>query len=296
VAAALGIADEAEEGVLAVALLHASPAAAEAAGAPTRANVAPARAMPPAAWQPSALPRGAALGVTATVHRATSLRPVAMSVPAVPRSGALLLPHAPPRALPSGPVVALPLPRPGAGDPLALIAARRSRRRYTREALPMQDLSDLLAAASEAPVLSAALRLALFTPAVQGQPAHAWHLDRPGHALHAVGGPRGDVPALRQRMRSAGLGQYVVGDAAVLLVVVADRELVTRDPHGAARGYRHAFIEAGLVGERLYLAAGAQGLGVCAVGAFYDDETAGLAGFDPEHERVIHLACIGLPA
>ncbi len=69
--------------------------------------------------------------------------------------------------------------------------------------------------------------------------------------------------------------------------------LIAADPAGAARGYRHAFIEAGLVGERLYLSGQALGLGVCGIGAFFDDETAALAGVDPAQEWVVHLVAVG---
>jgi len=88
----------------------------------------------------------------------------------------------------------------------------------------------------------------------------------------------------------------VIGDAAAALVLSIDRATFAADASGPARGYRHALIEAGLVGERVYLAAGARGLAACAVGAFYDDEAAALVGIDPAHEWVIHFAALGVPA
>jgi len=66
--------------------------------------------------------------------------------------------------------------------------------------------------------------------------------------------------------------------------------------NGSARGYRHGFLEAGLIGERLYLEAGARGLGVCAMGAFCDDEAAALVGVDPQHEWTVRFAALGAPA
>ncbi|MBE2242242.1 MAG: nitroreductase family protein [Burkholderiaceae bacterium] len=63
----------------------------------------------------------------------------------------------------------------------------------------------------------------------------------------------------------------------------------------AARGYRHALTEAGRVGERIYLAAGARGLAACSVGAFYDTEAAALVGIDPAHEWVLHFVALGVP-
>jgi len=86
----------------------------------------------------------------------------------------------------------------------------------------------------------------------------------------------------------------VIGDAAAVFVLTIDRAAFAADPLGPARGYRHAFLEAGLVGERVYLEAAARGLGACAVGAFYDDEAAGLVGVDPVREWVVHFAALGV--
>lgn len=43
----------------------------------------------------------------------------------------------------------------------------------------------------------------------------------------------------------------------------------------------------------LYLAGQSLGLGVCGVGAFFDDEAAALAGIDPAGEWVVHLVAVG---
>lgn len=51
-----------------------------------------------------------------------------------------------------------------------------------------------------------------------------------------------------------------------------------------------------MVGERLYLEAAARGLGVCAVGAFYDEEAARLVALDPTREWPVHFAALGWPA
>ena len=69
------------------------------------------------------------------------------------------------------------------------------------------------------------------------------------------------------------------------------------DPTGPARGSRHAFLEAGRVGERVYIEAGARGLGACAAGAFHnDDEAAALAAIDPAREWAAHFAALGVAA
>jgi nitroreductase len=69
---------------------------------------------------------------------------------------------------------------------------------------------------------------------------------------------------------------------------------VAGDPLGPARGYRHALIEAGMVGERAYLAATALGLGVCGIGAFFDDELSALLALPPQRDWPVHLVTLGL--
>jgi nitroreductase len=55
-------------------------------------------------------------------------------------------------------------------------------------------------------------------------------------------------------------------------------------------------LDAGHLGERLYLAAEARALAACSVGAFYDDEMAGLLGEDPAGFWVLHLVALGARA
>jgi SagB-type dehydrogenase family enzyme len=269
----LGV-DEAEEGVL------------------SRWELGPTAAPPPAvAWSPAALAAQAALGVTDAIHRATSLR--AVSVGGVSAQAA----EPPPltwatrpadpawQALP--PAVASPMPV------LQRIARRRSARRYADTPLSLAELSGLLEAMTRAaaPLFSPAVRIDVLSAAVQGLAPAAWRYEPSAHALRH----KQDLADLRRRARSAALGQDVIGDAAAVFVLSIDRAAFRADALGAARGYRHAFIEAGLVGERLYLEATARGLSVCGVGAFYDDEAAALVAVDPAAEWVLHFAAVGRP-
>ena len=63
----------------------------------------------------------------------------------------------------------------------------------------------------------------------------------------------------------------------------------------SARGYRMAFLEAGMMSERWLLGAVARGLGACPVGAFYDDEAAALIKAPPGR-WVLHFAALGQTA
>ena len=270
--------DESDEGVLALLWLHepgSAAATAPAAAAPPR----PAPAAAPAAATP--------LAMTEAVHRATSLRsPLRAAVPAPAAAQATAAAQPPATALPPAVLTAY--------DALPFIAARRSVRRYRSEPVPLQALSDLLAAMQRhAGVLSGAVGVHVVTHAVQGLAEVAWRYDGRRHVLQPS---TGAAPLRRSRTRAAALDQDAAGDAAAVFVLTIERATFARDPDGAARGYRHAFLEAGLMGERLYLQAGALGLGVCAVGAFYDDEAAALVGIDPALEWPVHFVTLGWPA
>jgi SagB-type dehydrogenase family enzyme len=178
----------------------------------------------------------------------------------------------------------------GAGEPaegaLALVRARRSERRYQDEPLALGALSTVLADAAQPPLLSTAVRLHLLVRRVDGLAAGVHRYHPTSHALELV--RPGDPSAAA---RSAALSQDVIGDAAVVIVLTADRDQVfARD---GARGYRHTFLEMGMIGERLLLGATAKGWGACPVGAFYDDDMAKLLGVDLEREWVLHLVALG---
>jgi SagB-type dehydrogenase family enzyme len=253
-ARALGV-DGVEEGVLAlVELRRAANAAVDGGAFAERRFVAP------------QAPAETSVGVTGMVHRATSLR------------------LAPPDA--AAAAIALPPPRPALQDVHRTITQRRSQRRFRDEPLALAALSSLLADMALAPQLSNAVRINLVVNRVQGLAPGVYRYD----ARHALLPVRSG--AFAAEAQSAALSQDVIGDAAVVLVLSAERGPMLAQ---GARGYRHAYLEAGLVGERWLLGAVARGLAACPVGAFYDDEAARLIGVDREREWVLHFAALGLP-
>lgn len=208
---------------------------------------------------------GGAIGVTGAVHQATSLY-AAGDTP--------------------GPALALPAPTPLARDLHSVIVARRSQRRFDGAPLALADLSSILADVRQSPQLSAALEVNVVVNRVAGLAPGVYRYG-PGHVLRLL--RSGQFGGAAQ---SAALSQDVIGDAAAVLVLSADRERVLA--HGP-RGYRHALIEAGLMSERWLLSAVGRGLGACPVGAFYDDEAAALLGADPRRHWVLHFAALGVP-
>ena len=79
------------------------------------------------------------------------------------------------------------------------------------------------------------------------------------------------------------LGQDLAGNSCVTFSMIGDLD----------RGYRNAHIEAGSIGQRLYLAAEALGFQSTGIGAFYDDDVHEYLGL-PRHgsrQVVYHFAC-----
>ena len=62
---------------------------------------------------------------------------------------------------------------------------------------------------------------------------------------------------------------------------------------GGERSYRDLLVEAGAIGQRIYLAAEAAGLAARNLAAFRDDRLNGLLGLDGRREAVIHLTMFG---
>ena len=59
------------------------------------------------------------------------------------------------------------------------------------------------------------------------------------------------------------------------------------------RAHRYIFLDAGHVCQNLYLSAESIDCGVCAIGAFFDDELNAALGIDGEEEFAIYLATVG---
>ncbi len=296
-AATLGV-NEGEEGVLALVALRPGAVAEPASVQPVpSAPAAEGPTQPETRWLLPPTPAGQVLplGVTSAVHLATSLRAAALpaSASSASASPAAALP-APTAVRPAGSLTLPPAAASGT-DELAIIATRRTVRRFASTPLAQSALAGVLAgmtAARSPPLLSAAVQVYVIVNAVAGLAPGAYRYESGPHRLV----PRRANTDLRATAQAAAFDQDAIGLAAVVFVLAIKRATFAADPSGPARGYRHAFIEAGLVGERIYIEAGARGLGACAVGAFYDAEAAALVAIDPEREWVVHFAALGVPS
>ena len=184
---------------------------------------------------------------------------------------------------------AAPLPKPvwSAMTLDASVRQRRSAERFTEKPLELVQLATVLMAAKGHADSARAADVTLFVVAhrVRGLSSGVYRYADPHHELRIW--RRG---AFESEMVSACLGQSKAGSAAAGLVMVA--------PFGRGtlrlgeREYRDALIEAGAVGQRIYLAAEAAGLAVRNLAAFMDQRFNKLLGL-PEGWYALHLTMLG---
>lgn len=165
----------------------------------------------------------------------------------------------------------LPEAKPATRDLFETISSRRSYRDYSARAISTADLASLLAdAESRLPPLwpGADPELHVVVRAVDSLEPGVYRYHPPSTLERTrAGDPSTDI-------RSAGLSQELLGRAAVVLVWGLAASTLEAPP----RAFRTAQLRVGLGGQTAYLSAVARGLGVCGVGAFYDDEVNELTG------------------
>ena len=178
------------------------------------------------------------------------------------------------------------------------IEMRRSTRDYSDEPLSLEELSCLLYAAQgitehrwglrAAPSAGALYPIELYTVVhdVTGLDPGTYHYAVQEHGLELL--QRGDF---RAAMMQAGLWQTFLGDANVCFVLSAIFQR-TRWKY-RERTYRYVLLEAGHIGQNLYLTATSMRLGACAVGAFLDDDLNDLLGLDGRAEAALYIVSIG---
>lgn len=195
----------------------------------------------------------------------------------------------------------LPLPPVETPPTLTLaeaLARRRSLRDYADRALTLAELSWLLASAAGLTAPGAGLRAAPSAGAqfpietyvaanrVAGLAPGLYHYAVKSHKLQRL--RAGELGAA---LVHAGLGQEFLAQAGVVFVLTAIFQRLRW--RYRERAYRYALLEAGHIGQNIYLAAEAAGLGACAVGAYYDTEVNQLLGLDGEQEAALYLLAVG---
>lgn len=165
------------------------------------------------------------------------------------------------------------------------VQRRRSARIYADEPIPASELGALLSAAARpASIVSNHVNVWAIAHRVEGITAGAYRYDVHRHALSPV-----RVGDLTKATQSAVLSQEMAGQAAAVIVLTVDGRAVLEE---GPRAYRHAWLEVGMLGERVYLTASSHDLGVCGAGAFFDDEAAALLNL-VDDQWVAHFVAIG---
>jgi SagB-type dehydrogenase family enzyme len=205
------------------------------------------------------------------VHAATKVRHLGAADPCPTGSGEIKLP-------------APALSRRAFGE---IARTRRSALDFAggTQSMSLSQLSAVLAATTD---LLFFVQLYLYVHRVDGLEPGVYKFWPEGATLEKI--KSGD-----QRVAAAGLslGQDLAGNACVAFSLIGVFERATR-AHGD-RGYRYVHFEAGAVGQRLYLAAEALGLGATGIGAFYDEEVHRYLHLTPEQGRVVYHFAIGYP-
>lgn len=81
------------------------------------------------------------------------------------------------------------------------------------------------------------------------------------------------------------------GNSSVILVITAVFRRTTMKY--ADRGYRHILIEAGHLGQNIYLQCAARNISCCAIGGFIDSEIEKMLGIDGISESVVYVMTLG---
>ena len=121
---------------------------------------------------------------------------------------------------------------------------------------------------------------------VKNLPAGLYQYQPQGHQLLARSNQD-----LTRPIAAAALGQDWMAQAPVCVLITGDYSRTARKYRGRAE--RYVLLEAGHVGQNVYLAATALGLGICAVGAFHDDELNRLLTLDAPREAALYLLAVG---
>jgi SagB-type dehydrogenase family enzyme len=187
----------------------------------------------------------------------------------------------------------------------AVLEERRSIREYARRLLPLATLGRLLHASygvrgrlsgstgmgyqRSAPSAGGLYPIELYVAAesVEGLDDGVHHYDVRAHELELV-----RPGAVQERLVDLTMGQELCGSANLVFVMTAVWER-TMYKYGQ-RGYRYALLDAGHLGENLYLVATALGLGPSGIGGFLDQELNTLLDL-PAGEEAVYILCVGQP-
>jgi SagB-type dehydrogenase family enzyme len=174
------------------------------------------------------------------------------------------------------------------------ILVRRTIRSFTSQQLTLAQFSQLLwaaygitedrgykrAAASGGACYPMDIYALVGEEGLKGMEVGIYHYEPMGHSVSLVS--EGD---LREEVARASLGQMWMATPPLSLVICAEYARITS--RYGDRGVRYAMIEAGHMGQNIFLQAEALGLGAGIVGAFQDEAVIQVMGTPPSHEPLL---------
>ncbi len=183
------------------------------------------------------------------------------------------------------------------------LKSRRTRRSFKTTALSLQQLAQLLWAAygvtaerygyhlKTAPSAGALYPIDVYAVigrgGVEGLKSGVYHYRPAAHALRPI-----KAGETRPALAEAALGQAWMAEAPVMLVVTGQYARCTIK-YGR-RGVVYTHLEAGSVGQNIFLQAEALGLGAGIVGAFDNRRVIEVMGLPDEHDPLLIMP-VGLP-
>ncbi len=174
------------------------------------------------------------------------------------------------------------------------LSQRRSVRDYTEEALDLKQISQLLWSAQgitsewggrTAPSAGATYPVEIYVVVNSSEKFSPglYLYKNNDHSLQLV--KRG---MLGKKLRQASLGQMSIEQASINIIITAVFRR-TAERYGE-RAERYVYIEAGHVGQNIYLQAESLGLGTVVIGAFHDEQVEEVLGIN---EDVIMIMPVG---
>lgn len=165
-----------------------------------------------------------------------------------------------------------------------ILRKRRSRRNFKPATVPLKDLIRILDLIAW-PDADRVVQLNLVTNEVEDLADGLYHYQMQGRTVRRHKGG-----FLGPNLGDAALSQDWLGRANVILVLTSP--LTALEEAVGPRALRLAYLAAGRLGQRAYLAAETLGWGCCGVGAFFDDELHRLLDL-PEGEAPLYLIGLG---
>jgi SagB-type dehydrogenase family enzyme len=187
------------------------------------------------------------------------------------------------------------------GKPLwETIAERRSFREFSHQPIILEELSRLIWATQGITARARGFDFRTVPSAGALYPIETYlvvnRVEEVSGGIYHYVVKKGELALIREgqfgrQLGHAALGQEMLEEAACVFVWTA---IVERSKWKyRERGYRYIYMDAGHIGQNLYLAATGLGLGCCTVGAFFDEEVDQLVGIDGTEEISVYLGAVG---